>query len=297
MKNPLVMDLYSARSWTPDFASEQINALSNFENGLVRPDRCDTAEPVRRPFDPTNIKEPVRWLSTPGIAFVFRKGKPACIAGEVNNRLHRELWTIDEDKRRVPLKPKFPPPLFTCRWMVWFDRSWSRKIGYTKLKAFAAEMFRVSRAEFGFLTTEEDYKARNFLVTREGQLTRERFVGADPEHGMPGLYWITLFGSQLTEWLGREKLSAGPGSVEPLAGDGTLLQFGESPDTCRSPEVLAQQRIIIERLGEQRFFDITSPGRTLESPYPGGPLREQLRYLTIPLGGRVTSSADEKSAG
>jgi hypothetical protein len=283
MKNPLVMDLYSAKPWTPDFAREQIGALSNFEDGLVRPDTCDTAEPVRDRFDPADIEEPVRWLSIPGIAFVFRKGKPTRVAGEINNRLRRELWTIDENRKRIPLKPKFPPPLFTCRWMVWFDGAWSRKVGYTKLKAFAVEMFRASHAQFGFLTTEEDHKAKNFLVTRQGELTHERFVGTDPEHGIPGLYWVTLFGDELTEWLGREKLGAGPGNVEPLAGNGTLLQFGGSPETCRSPEVLAQQRHMIERIGDERFFDIKSPGRPLESPYPGGPLREQLRHVTIPL--------------
>lgn len=283
MKNPLVMYLYSARSWTPDFAREQISALSNTDNGLVRPDKCSTAEPVRDRFAPANIEEPVRWLSIPGIAFVFRKGKPTCVSGEIDNRLHRELWTTDKNHKRVPIIPKFPPPRFTCRWMVWFDRSWSRKTGYARLKAFAVEMFKVSGAEFGFLTTEEDYRAKNYLVTHTGTMTDQRFVGADPEHGIPGLYWVTLFGSELTEWLGRDKLSVGPGSAEPVSS-GTLLQFGESPDGCRRPEVLAQQRSMIQRLGECKFFDIDHPGRELESLYPGGPLREQLRHLILPLG-------------
>src|SRR5947208_9001165 len=96
MKDPLVLRLYSLKRLTADVAQQQISSLSEFKNGMARPDRCDTHEPVREPFNPDDINEPVRWLSQAGAAFMFRKGKPPRISGEITNALLRELWTTDD---------------------------------------------------------------------------------------------------------------------------------------------------------------------------------------------------------
>lgn len=44
------------------------------------------------------------------------------------------------------------------------------------------------------------------------------------------------------------------------------LKFCESPDDCRSLEVLQKQRTTVDWLGPQRFFDIRYPDRKLDVP-------------------------------
>jgi hypothetical protein len=44
-----------ARSLTDSLAREQITALSDFGDGLMRPDKCGEFEPLSTPFDPGNI--------------------------------------------------------------------------------------------------------------------------------------------------------------------------------------------------------------------------------------------------
>jgi hypothetical protein len=270
MKDPLVLRLYSDRRLTSDVARQQINALSEFENGALRPDKCDTHEPVRVPFNAADIDEPVRWLSQAGAAFMFRKGKPVRISGEISNESRRDLWTTDEAGNRVPWPVRTPEPLFTCRWKIYFDRSWSNKVGLATLKAFGIEMFQMSNSEYGFLTSDEDCLGKNYLVTREGLTVSREYVGLDPEIGVPGLYWLNMFGPRMAAWLGAGKLAVAEGTVERIAPDGVLLQFGESPDASRSPDVVARQQATIAILGEQKFFDINQPTRPLQSPFPRG---------------------------
>jgi hypothetical protein len=47
MKDALTMALFSRRKLTPLVAREQIAALSSFGGGLMRPDKCSEAEPIR----------------------------------------------------------------------------------------------------------------------------------------------------------------------------------------------------------------------------------------------------------
>jgi hypothetical protein len=267
MKDPLVLRLYSLKRLTGDVAQQQISALSEFKNGMARPDRCDTHEPVREPFNPDDINEPVRWLSQAGAAFMFRKGKPPRISGEITNALLRELWTTDDAGNRIPWPTRIPEPMFTCRWKIYFDRFWAKKTGLGALKMFAIEMFKMSESEYGFLTTEEDCKAKNYLVIRNGLTVFREYIGLDPEKGIPGLYWINLFGPRMAQWLGVGQLAVGDGTVERIATGAVLLQFGESPDASRGLEMAARQQAAIKILGEQKFFHIGQPGRAVQRPF------------------------------
>jgi len=50
MKNSLIMELYSQEPLGPANAEAQILALSMFEEGLFRPEKCDVHEPVPGTF-------------------------------------------------------------------------------------------------------------------------------------------------------------------------------------------------------------------------------------------------------
>lgn len=262
------MELYSQEPLGQANAEAQIKALATFEHGLFRPEKCDVHEPVRERFNPEDLREPVRWLSQPGGQFTFRRNTPPRVGGYISNLRFLEIRTREsEGAPWIPAKPRFPEPLFLTRWVVWLDAAGARKQGTAGLKRFLVQMFQVSMCEYGFLTTEEDHRKKNFRVIQEGASTLESYVGTDPEKGVPGLYWMNLFGPTYANWLGREKLQLAVGIHELLPNGSVFLQFGDALETCSSPEILRQQRDALKVLGEEKFFDIENPARQIQSPF------------------------------
>ena len=262
------MQLYSEREITVDSARRQIEALSTFENGVFRPQKCDTSEPLKEAFDPSDTSEPIRWLAQHGADFKFKSSKPFKVEGFISNRHYPQMWT--KKKSDSPLEPveiKHPEPHFLSSWTVWIASAAIRKLGADLLANFAIQMFVSSRSEYGFFTSESDHEAKNFLVTQlPSGSTSSRFVGTDPQWGIPGLYWLNLFGPKYTEWLGPE-IEKGPGVVKPIEGGGISLTFGVSPEDAETEEVLMQEKKAIARLGPEKFFDIRYPERKPVSPF------------------------------
>ncbi len=262
------MELYSREALTPANAEAQLVALASYEHGLFRPEKCDVHEPVRERFDPGDLREPVRWLSQPGGQFTFRRDMSPSVEGYISNLRRRQIRVRDSQNAPwVDLAPRFPEPIFRTRWVVRLGSEVTEKPGARVLRAFLIRMFLASRSEYGFLTTDEDHLKKNFQVTLEGDSTLEHNVGTDPANGVPGLYWINLFGPTYSAWLGTEKLTLSPGRHESLAGGSSVLQFGESPETCSSPEILLQQRDVRKALGEEKFSNVENAGRYVKSPF------------------------------
>jgi hypothetical protein len=247
MKNELAMILRSRRTLTDSLARKQITALSNFGDGLMRPDKCGEYEPIRTPFDPSDIGEPIQWLAKPHGEFFYRKGRPTQVAGEMWNLTHSP-------------SARFSSPLFTNKWTGRFDGKWANRVGIERVEDFVLEMFRVTGSDFGVLTSETD------LNTKNQPAPSCSYKGLDPATGVPGLYWINLFSDQYAEWLGLGEIPRELAVLKKLACGGISLQFCESPEDCRSLQVLQKQRAAIDWLGSQRFFDIRFPDRKLDVP-------------------------------
>jgi hypothetical protein len=247
MKNELAMRLFSRRCLTESVAREQIAALSDFGGGLMRPDKCSEYEPIKTPFDPADIREPIRWLAKPHGEFFYRKGRPAHVTGEMWNLTHSPA-------------ARFPSPLFTNYWTGDIDGKWAHRVGLEKVEDFLTEMFRVTASDFSLLTTEVDLKAKNRPVDSYS------YKGLNLEIGVPGLYWINFFSDEYADWLGLRDLPIELAVLKKLGTGGVSLKFCESPEDCRSLEVLQKQRTAIDWLGSQRFFDVRFPDRKLEVP-------------------------------
>lgn len=247
MNNTLAMALFSRRPLTESVARQQITALSDFGGGLMRPDKCGKVEPIRSPFNPEDLNDPIRWLSEPHGEFFYRKGRPAHVSGEMWNLTH-------------PPGARFPSPLFSNYWTGRFDGKWAVRVGIDKLEDFVSEMFRVTGSDFGLLTTEVDLKAKN------SNATSYSYQGLNPESGVPGLYWINFFSDGLARWLGVSKFPRELALSKVLADGGMSLKFCDSPDRSRSLEILQKQRAAIEWLGPEKFFDIRFPDRKLDAP-------------------------------
>lgn len=247
MKNSLAMALFSRRFLTESAAREQITALSNFQGGLMRPDKCSEYEPIRTPFDPADLSRPIQWLAKPHGEFFYRKGRPAYVTGE--------MWNLTR-----PSTARFPAGPFTNYWTGDFDGKWANRVGIEKVENFVSEMFCVTGSDFSLLTTEVDLKAKNRPTNSYS------YAGMDLATGVPGLYWINLFSDQYAEWLGLGELPRELAVLKKLARGGISLKFCECPEDCRSLEVLQKQRAAIEWLGPEKFFDIRLPDRKATVP-------------------------------
>lgn len=241
------MALFSRRVLTESAAREQITALSEFDDGLIRPDKCSEFEPIRAPFDPADIREPVRWLAKPNGEFLYKKGKPVYASGEI--------WNLIRSR-----DARFPAGPFTNYWTGRFDGEWAGRVGIEKVRDFVCEMFRATASDFGFLADVTELKAKNTVATSYS------YMGMRMESGVPGLYWVNLFSDQFARWLELETFPKELAVVETLVGGGVSLMFGASPDQCKSVKVLQRQRAAIDWLGPEKFFDIHAPNRKAETP-------------------------------
>jgi hypothetical protein len=197
---------------------------------------------------------------------MYKKGKPTHIMGWIKNEMPGDVWVSEGRGKPSRLASPRAQPLFVNHWTSYFDGRWSKKIGIDRIRDFTVKMFQASEADFGFLTTSSDFDAKHYVVTEQEGTKSIGYEGLDLEHGIPGLYWVTIFGPQLASWLGTEALASGPGLAEQFSHGAILLQFGKTQDGCRSPDVLDEQRQVIERLGALRFFNIRSLDRRLDAP-------------------------------
>lgn len=81
-RSPIDMRVFSRQALTDSVSAVQINALSCFRDGLMRPEKWAAFEPIKKIFDTTQITEAVRELTRPG-TFLFKK--PNCVSGAIWN--------------------------------------------------------------------------------------------------------------------------------------------------------------------------------------------------------------------
>src|SRR5580700_8191360 len=247
MKDRLVFALFSQHPLTETLTRLQIAALVNFDGGIACPDKWGEFEPLKRPFEAEDFSVPVGCLAKPGGRFFYRKGKPIQTSGEIWNLTH-------------PPTARFPSPLFTNYWTGRFEGRWVEKVGVQKVQECVRELFRTSGSDFGFLTTEADLKAKNTSASYYS------YQGMKLENGVPGLYWLNLFSYGLANWLGLDTFPSQLAESAVLRGDLWSIAFSDTPEHCRDIDILQKQRAAIEWLGSDRFFDMRSPDRKLNSP-------------------------------
>jgi hypothetical protein len=247
MKNELAMSLISRRPLTEDLARDQITALSDFDGGLLRPDKWSQYEPIKTPFTVGDINEPVRILAEPHGSFSYRKGRPAVVTGTMWNLTH------SADAR-------FPSPIFTNYWSGEFDGNWASKGRLERLEAFVTDMFHLTGADFGFVTPGIDLDSKNTTAMRPS------YKGLTFDSGVPGLYWINLFSDELADWLDLANFPGRLGTLKRLPSGGYSITFCESPKDAVTGDVLRRQRTAIDWIGAERFFDIRFPDRPATLP-------------------------------
>jgi hypothetical protein len=256
MRNEIAVRLFSRKVLSAESSEEQIAALSHFDNGVFCPEVYGRHEPLRMPFDPDDVHEPVLGLSGPQGAFLCKKGRPLQVRGAIWNRYYPPRLLRDDSGSYIPSQPA---PTFCTHWTFEFDLKWARKIGVKTVCTFAEQMFSVSGSDFGIVTSLEDLEAKNYLhkVTR---------CGLDPADGVPGLYWISMFSAEYARWLRVDQIPLDIANIRRFAADSAVVQFGPDVEGSRDPKTLSLQQKAIGILGRRRFFDVEAPDRKLEVP-------------------------------
>jgi hypothetical protein len=92
-----------------DRSKDIIQLLINYHDGILCPEKCNASEPINRVFNPLSIQEPIRWLSQPGSAFLFKKKHGTLqFEGYFENHRFAPIW-VDKKATKL-LEPTVPMP-------------------------------------------------------------------------------------------------------------------------------------------------------------------------------------------
>jgi hypothetical protein len=263
----LILELYCRKRLDRDAAWAALAFLLDYGKGAIQPEECGVYDPYE-PFHRINLRRYADWLAAPGGEFGFR-GKAASFAveGHVLNLLFAPVMTEAEGSQDIPL-PTVEPPVLSSRWRFRFEPLPQDSEDVDFVKEFFMAAARATGADYGFVAHSADFKAKHFSSVSEGSSVVEQYLGEDPEHGIPGLYWLNLFGNIYRNFFGDDRMAGVAGLMKmPTLPDGDfLLQFGQRPEDSLTEDVTQKQQLTILALGESAFFDIHKLDRILSVP-------------------------------
>jgi hypothetical protein len=264
MQRSVIFRLFSRRPLDRAAASGTLSFLIDYEGGIVRPDECGVYEPFE-PFTPSAFDRYADWLQRPGGEFDFRKstGELSC-EGQISNLLFPDIQESIAGSGNKTALPPVPPPVFCTRWSLRLEASLNG-LDASLMKRLFLDACHESAADYAFVADARDYRAKHFTSVREGNSQVQQYLGDDPEHGIPGLYWLNFFGRPYAQYFGAGKLSlaAHLSDTVRLPGGAFLLQFGTGPEESAGDAYIESQRKVIATLGDSSFFDVRRPARTL----------------------------------
>ncbi len=263
-----MLEQFSRRQLDRRVSAETLRFVLEYGGGIFRPNECGVYEPYEL-FDRSAIERYVGWLAEPGGEFGFRRSTgPFAEEGRISNLLFSEILVRGEDASEAKPFPAARSPVFCTRWRIRMGREVGTLRGPEFLMELLSEACRVGDADYGFVAMEEDHRRKHFISVREGDSVIEQYVGDDPEHGVPGLYWMNFFGPMYADYFGREKFGvlAGHAEVVSLPGGALIVRFGRGPEESEGSGALEGQRAAMGILGETAFFDIRRPERALDVP-------------------------------
>ena len=263
-----MLGLFSRRKLDRSAAAETLTFLVEYGRGIFRPHECGVYEPFEL-FELSAFERYVGWLVNPGGEFGFRRStQPFSEEGHISNLSFPEILVGVETSPELKPLPSIPPPVFCRRWNMQLGTEIIGLRGPVFMKELLCDACRVAHADYGFVAADEDYRAKHFHSVRQSNSEIQQYIGDDPEHGIPGLYWINFFGPMYVEYFGRERLATLANHAETFfSPDGAMcLRFGGRPEESLEPRALDQQQVAIRILGETAFFDIRQPERVLEVP-------------------------------
>lgn len=233
-----------------EFDSEaKANRLLEFiegEGGPFVPVHYDFGEPVRKPYE-GNRQEAIKLL----VGAPKRESGAVFLKGAAPGSLAVIAW----------LKSRL------AKWEFYLEDEYlSNPIRIAEYTNFMAEICNKFQIEYGWAGPEEDWRVKHWRVDydHKGRRLGSTKVGADWEAGLPGVYWLTVFGPAIVRKIGEPTFSALSvwKSIRTVRG-GTIIILRESPYEPVLAERLEQDRKVMQEIGSQYFFDIQDESKPL----------------------------------
>ncbi len=148
------------------------------------------------------------------------------------------------------------------RWNFWFniDKQWNQiqPIFLRWLYALVEDL----PVLFASACSVDEYEAKHQIVQTTDNSSNIKIRGSigdktsDFYHYLPGIYWLTIFGSDLVSGLGRTKLLNTPlAIVEEITAEQIALRLDIPITGSNVGDMLALEKKIGEYLGSKYFFD------------------------------------------
>lgn len=96
-----------------------------YKNGLIIPDRCDVAEPIRDKFIPDKYQTQIKWLSQLGSALYLKKTKGLSYECFIENKHLMMIWDEKGDMKI----PVISDPEYLCEFKLFINYNVLKNIG------------------------------------------------------------------------------------------------------------------------------------------------------------------------
>ena len=220
---------------TDTFVRDLLSAWCTELDERIRPQFFDVGEPVRRSFEGEGVEAAIRTWVDGGMPLMLRRKDAPRFTVDINWRGHRGI-----DQRLFP---------WSCT--VWLASGAGDKLAVQLLR-FLIDHFEPA---YGHCSTYDEHRSKHFVVYKDGAAQAEQYVGLDVGETLPGVYWVTYFGSWAIDKIGRtpfEDLAAH--KVERI-GEGYLVSAYSSAKEAGSARAREAEDRIIQHLGRKLFFD------------------------------------------
>lgn len=208
---------------------------------LFVPTRFDTKEPVRKVYQKHDLSEPIKTLS----------GYPEHLYGDI---------FIKGDKFKFLARFNWSKSIIST-WQIYLAEVFFSQPSHTeKFIQFITELCTHFNIIYGGASPDEDWDAKHWLISElpDGGSYHKK-LGLSLEKCLPGIYWLTIFGKELVEFFGREKIHSLPFyRVTDLDNGGILIVLREKPFDSSLSERLRHDSEVMEFLGYEYFFDINN---------------------------------------
>jgi hypothetical protein len=135
-------------------------------------------------------------------------------------------------------------------------------------EAWLAWMFRLIEAHpvlFGHGETGPENDAKHLIETEE-RMTWLGVSYAEMHQFLPGIYWLTVFGTALSKALPFDRIADMPEvTLRRLAHDQVAVLLNEPPKPSELASRLAVERKVAAVLGDDLFYDRERPDRALRA--------------------------------
>ncbi len=203
---------------------------SLFADPLPAGERWGRSERTTEPF-----------TSDPSAAFeLFRRAETLFVKGKGDGFLGMLKWN---DGRFFTVNVWLKPSALgrqsrRDRWLEWMFR-----------------LIETVPSLYGYGVSSEEYDAKHLQESKDSR----KAVGvslSELSEFLPGIYWLTVFGPELSEAFDFRRLEAMPGvAVRRLLGRQTVVQLDGEPIPADMDERLAVEAHIAQQLGAEYFFD------------------------------------------